>query len=211
VLTAPDVDLTWLTEFYPDTAGDPPLLFAVVDWKPKSWQHASPNSLPSTSSIGEAATIRGALQNHIAKFGAVTLDKLYEAPFTQVSQDGPDGVFDEATIEDLIVVMTAFARPLVSGQRIARAAQDTMDNHILFLRPSQLRRWSAACGWRCVAIGGSSTLPRRWAETQIELPVQGTCSLEEDRQLALAGHEALTAQANHGARHWTWRAMNVLN
>jgi type I restriction enzyme R subunit len=48
------------------------------------------------------------LQNHIAKFGVVTLDKLYESPFTQVSEDGPDGVFDNAEVEELIAVIDGF-------------------------------------------------------------------------------------------------------
>ena len=49
------------------------------------------------------------LQNHIAKFGLITLDKLYEAPFTQVSAEGPDGLFDDASVEDLITVIDRFS------------------------------------------------------------------------------------------------------
>lgn len=48
------------------------------------------------------------LQNHIAKFGVVTPDKLYDPPFTQVSPNGPDGVFDDATVEELIAVIDRF-------------------------------------------------------------------------------------------------------
>lgn len=52
------------------------------------------------------------LQNHIAKFGSITLDRLYETPFTVVDADGLDGVFeDESEINDLIQVIGAFSPP----------------------------------------------------------------------------------------------------
>ncbi|MEO6563652.1 MAG: hypothetical protein ABIN99_11510 [Nitrosospira sp.] len=44
------------------------------------------------------------LQNHIAKFGAISITKLYEAPFTQVSTNGPDDLFDNAAVEELIAM-----------------------------------------------------------------------------------------------------------
>ena len=44
----------------------------------------------------------GLLQNHIARFGSITVDRLYEQPFTVVDADGLDGVFEkEEEIDDL--------------------------------------------------------------------------------------------------------------
>ena len=52
------------------------------------------------------------LQNHIARFGTITIEKLYEAPFTVVDADGLDGVFeDEDEISDLLSVIRAFGPP----------------------------------------------------------------------------------------------------
>ncbi|XHC10695.1 DEAD/DEAH box helicase family protein [Labrenzia sp. ac12] len=49
------------------------------------------------------------LQNHIARHGAITLDKLYERPFTVVDADGLDGVFENTeTADDLISVVNTF-------------------------------------------------------------------------------------------------------
>ena len=49
------------------------------------------------------------LQNHIARFGSITIEKLYEAPFTVVDADGLDGVFeDETEVSDLLNVIRAF-------------------------------------------------------------------------------------------------------
>lgn len=54
----------------------------------------------------------GLLQNHIARFGSVTLDRLYEQPFTVVDADGLDGVFEKSEeIEDLIDILIVFAPP----------------------------------------------------------------------------------------------------
>lgn len=54
----------------------------------------------------------GLLQNHIARFGSVTLDRLYEQPFTVVDADGLDGVFEKAEeIDDLLEMLSVFAPP----------------------------------------------------------------------------------------------------
>lgn len=52
------------------------------------------------------------LQNHIARFGSITLDRLYEQPFTVVDADGLDGVFKKPEeIEDLLDILSDFAPP----------------------------------------------------------------------------------------------------
>jgi type I restriction enzyme, R subunit len=61
----------------------------------------------------------GLLQNHIARFGSVTLDRLYEQPFTVVDADGLDGVFERPEeIDDLLDILSIFAPPAgVSANR----------------------------------------------------------------------------------------------
>ena len=52
------------------------------------------------------------LQNHIARYGSITLDRLYERPFTIVDSDGLDGVFEqEGDVNDLIEVIRMFGPP----------------------------------------------------------------------------------------------------
>jgi type I restriction enzyme R subunit len=52
------------------------------------------------------------LQNHIARYGSVTVDRLYESPFTVVDADGLDGVFErEDEVSDLLQVIRAFSPP----------------------------------------------------------------------------------------------------
>ena len=54
----------------------------------------------------------GLLQNHIARFGSITLDRLYEQPFTVVDADGLDGVFEDSDeIDDLLTILSLFEPP----------------------------------------------------------------------------------------------------
>ena len=55
----------------------------------------------------------GLLQNHIARFGSVTLDRLYEQPFTVVDADGLDGVFEKPEeIDDLLDILSIYEPPM---------------------------------------------------------------------------------------------------
>mgnify|MGYP003111308167 CR=1 FL=1 len=55
------------------------------------------------------------LQNHLIKFGVITVDRLYDQPFTVVDADGPDGVFDEPDLmNELMTIISQFAPPSTS-------------------------------------------------------------------------------------------------
>ncbi len=50
------------------------------------------------------------LQNHIIKFGFITIDRLYEQPFTVVDADGPEGIFERREdVDDLMKIVNLFA------------------------------------------------------------------------------------------------------
>ena len=52
------------------------------------------------------------LQNHIARYGSVTIERLYDTPFTVIDADGLDGVFEnENEVNDLLEVVQAFGPP----------------------------------------------------------------------------------------------------
>jgi type I restriction enzyme R subunit len=106
----PDVNLAWLTEFYPDTAGDlAAAIRTIVGLEPEVVAERFGEFFARHPRLSaKQQRFMALLQNHIAKFGVVTLDKLYEAPFTQVSPEGPDGVFDDAEVEELITVIGRF-------------------------------------------------------------------------------------------------------
>jgi len=48
------------------------------------------------------------LQTFIGQHGTVQIEALYEDPFTRISTDGLDGVFDDKTAEELITLIETF-------------------------------------------------------------------------------------------------------
>ena len=48
------------------------------------------------------------LQNHIAKFGSIKTDELYEPPFTTLHSDSLDGLFDESLANELFDIIGSF-------------------------------------------------------------------------------------------------------
>lgn len=52
------------------------------------------------------------LQNHIAKYGSIELERLYELPFTSINSNGLDGAFtDEKQVSDLLAIIKTFQLP----------------------------------------------------------------------------------------------------
>lgn len=51
----------------------------------------------------------GLLQNHIAKYGLIEIDRLYEAPFTHVDAESIDGIFDEDSADEIIDIVLSFS------------------------------------------------------------------------------------------------------
>jgi type I restriction enzyme R subunit len=106
----PGVDLSLLREFYPDAT--PPLDYIIrtivgMDTEAVEAQFAefARNHADSSRQI----TFLRLLKNHIAQYGAITVDKLYEAPFIQLSSEGPDGVFlDPKIVDELIDILSTF-------------------------------------------------------------------------------------------------------
>lgn len=114
----PNVDLETLKEFYPEAM---PLDFiirsiigmdadAVAGRFSEFVQHH-----PGLSA--KQIQFLKLLQNHISKFGAVEIDRLYEPPFTTLDSDGPDGVFqEEAMIEELLSIVETFKPKVEQAQ-----------------------------------------------------------------------------------------------
>lgn len=48
------------------------------------------------------------LKNYIAQHGSIVIERLYESPFTSVSDEGIDGVFTPDDVDTLIAVLKPF-------------------------------------------------------------------------------------------------------
>jgi type I restriction enzyme R subunit len=114
LVQSPNASREVLEEFFAETAV--PLDFAIrsiVGLDPEAVAARFADFARRHPSLTAKQTrFLGLLQNHIARFGSVTLDRLYEQPFTVVDADGLDGVFEKPEeIDDLLDILSDFAPP----------------------------------------------------------------------------------------------------
>ena len=107
---SPGVKLEWLREFYPATHQLERELRAIVGLEGalvKERFAAFFHKYPGLSSLQVA--FLNLLQKHIQAHGPVRLENLYEAPFTNMSAEGPEGIFtDEAQLGDFFNILESF-------------------------------------------------------------------------------------------------------
>jgi len=106
----PDVNLELLREFFPESA--PPLDYiirTIVGMEPEAVQQRFATFARKFAENSRQTHFLRLLKNHIQKYGAVTVDKLYEEPFITIASDGLDGVFhNDAQIDELINIIETF-------------------------------------------------------------------------------------------------------
>jgi type I restriction enzyme R subunit len=108
----PDVDLSILTEFYPDTAGHLDLIIRrIIGLDPEAVKDRFTGFVQTYPGLTSAQTqFLQLLQNHIAQNGAIELARLADAPFTHLAEDGIFGVFPNDTQRDhLLAVIKPFS------------------------------------------------------------------------------------------------------
>ena len=95
----PNVDLNTLKEFYPDsTASLDKILRTIVGMDKDAIEQRFTQFVQDTHTHMNAKQQRfiGLLKNHLIRYGAIQVEQLYDAPFTQVHDMGLDGVFNQA-------------------------------------------------------------------------------------------------------------------
>ena len=123
LVQSPNASRDVLEEFFSDTAV--PLDFAI-----RSIVGLDPDAVASCFAkfaqkhpglTAKQTRFLGLLQNHIARFGSITLDHLYEQPFTVVDANGLDGVFEKPEeIDDLLDILDIFMPPDATSERSER-------------------------------------------------------------------------------------------
>jgi type I restriction enzyme R subunit len=48
------------------------------------------------------------LQQHIANYGSIEINELYEPPFTSLHCEGPDGLFEAPLVDELLDIIETF-------------------------------------------------------------------------------------------------------
>jgi type I restriction enzyme R subunit len=106
----PDVNLELLKEFYPDSA--PPLDYiirTIVGMEPVAVEARFAAFARKFSENAKQTQFLRLLKNHINKYGAISVDRLYEEPFTSIDSNGLDGVFhDDSQINELMNILKTF-------------------------------------------------------------------------------------------------------
>lgn len=95
----PNVDLNTLKEFYPDsTASLDKILRTIVGMDKDAIEQSFTKFVQETHTHMNAKQQRfiGLLKNHLIRYGVISIDQLYDAPFTQIHDMGLDGVFSQA-------------------------------------------------------------------------------------------------------------------
>jgi type I restriction enzyme R subunit len=114
----PDLDLNDLLVHYPNTANDLAVSIRRVIGLDAAKVHAHFTEFVHQHSELNSTQIRflSLLENHISKYGAIELERLYESPFTTLHSDGVDGVFkDDRQINELLAILSRFERPAFEG------------------------------------------------------------------------------------------------
>ncbi len=115
----PDLDLNDLLVHYPNTANDLAVSIRRVIGLDAAKVHAHFTEFVHAHPELTSTQIRflSLLENHISKYGAIELERLYESPFTTLHSDGVDGVFkDEGQINELLAILARFERPAVGEE-----------------------------------------------------------------------------------------------
>lgn len=109
----PDLDLTDLTEYYPESAGHLDQAIRGIIGLDAQAVHerftAFVHQHPALAS--HQIKFLDLLQNHISRYGSIEIERLYEPPFTLLHSDGLDGVFDEPLAREVLAVVQSFRPP----------------------------------------------------------------------------------------------------
>lgn len=110
----PDVDLRDLTVHYPEMADHLDLVIRTIIGMDAHEVNARFEEFVHRHPLLTAKQLRflSLLKNHLTRFGAIEIDRLYAPPFTTLDSEGIDGVFrDDAQINELLDIIGTFNPP----------------------------------------------------------------------------------------------------
>lgn len=111
--TNPNVPPDVLNDFYGRTAEDLAVTIReLIGLQPEAVNNHFQSFLhnhPALSAV--QVKFLNLLKGHIANNGTIEIKELYAAPFTSLNPAGPDGVFSESDVDDLIAVLKPYLKP----------------------------------------------------------------------------------------------------
>ncbi len=109
---SPDLSLSDLVDYFPETSGDLAVAIRGIIGMDAAAVDRHFTAFAQNYRL-DATQLRflDLLKNHIREYGSIELDRLYDAPFTSLSEDGLDGVFpDHQQADELVRLVEAFAQ-----------------------------------------------------------------------------------------------------
>lgn len=107
----PGLSLDTLNEFYAETATPLDIIIrSLIGMEPAVVKKRFTDFVQRYPQLTANQTLfLNLLQNHIAKYGSIEIERLYEAPFTSINSEGIDGVFtDEPQVNELMKIIGTF-------------------------------------------------------------------------------------------------------
>lgn len=114
------LDLRDLIDYFPETAGHlDQAIRSVIGMDAKSVHERFTEFVKQHPQLAShQIKFLDVLQNHIAKYGSIEVERLYEPPFTLLHTNSLDGLFDESTATELLNIINTF-KPQGSAERAA--------------------------------------------------------------------------------------------
>ncbi|MBY6093971.1 DEAD/DEAH box helicase family protein [Ferrimonas balearica] len=125
----PHVDLNTLKEFYPDSTMSLDALLRTIiglDGKAIEAEFTAFVQQVHTHLNSKQQRFIDLLKNHLIRFGTIELDQLYDAPYTQIHDDGLDGLFNDSQADVIVQFVKRFNLP--TGERQAQVTVVEQDN-----------------------------------------------------------------------------------
>lgn len=111
----PDVNLATLREFFPDTAVPlAHILRSIVGHDHEAVEARFTAFAQAHALNSQQLRFLALLKEHIRQYGALTPDKLFEAPFTTVHAEGLGGIFpNDRQLDEVVRLVRSFGEPIV--------------------------------------------------------------------------------------------------
>lgn len=105
----PGLDLHDLTDYFPQARGLDHAIRGIIGLDADTVQHRFTKFVQAHPNLA-SRQIRflDLLQNHISKYGSIETERLYEPPFTNVHNEGLEGVFDDGLAGELLEILESF-------------------------------------------------------------------------------------------------------
>jgi len=104
------LDLRDLLEYYPETAGHlDQAIRGIIGMDARAVHQRFTEFVQDHPALAShQIKFLDLLQNHIARYGSIEIERLYEPPFTLLHSDGLDGLFDEPLAAELLEIVDSF-------------------------------------------------------------------------------------------------------